>query len=81
MDNLNNNFEKFFDVAEENRDIRIERLRNSLTVTNILLFVIAIALCVIAFCQFYNYKIQSETINTVNNTVNEIYQNVKPYIN
>lgn len=66
--------ETFFDTAEWNKDQRLTNIKNSITFTNLWLFIIAVALCIIAFCQFYDFIIKYNAVDTVNN----VFDSIKP---
>ena len=70
-------FEKFFDTAEENRDTWYKGIKSSLNLISLILLIIAFALCIIAFCQFYDFSIKYNAINSAKEVINDFNQ----YIN
>lgn len=62
---------KFHQSTEWNKDQRHMDIKSSLSFMNVCLFVIAVALCVIAFCAFYDFLIKYQIVETYKEVINE----------
>lgn len=49
-----------------------KNIQKSISIMNIWLFIIAIALCIIAYCNFYDYQIKRQTINNMQESIEEL---------
>lgn len=76
MDNFFNSgrFEEFFDTAEENRAMEMDDIKKSLSLQNLLLFIVAIALVFIALNQGLDFLIKIEIIQTSNDILKDLHQ-------
>lgn len=66
-------------IEEQNftaQDIKEEckKINDKIALTNILLFIIAIALIIIAVCTVQEYLFKKEVIDYTNKTINELYK-------
>lgn len=62
---------KFHQSTEWNKDQRHIDIKSSLSFMNVCLFVIAVALCVIAFCALYDFSIKYQIIETYKEVLSE----------